>query len=351
AGDADHRGNADDAAETLPHHPAHRGPREAEGRRQIDCNDLVPVLVSQLNQEVVLGDSRVGHQNIELAHGFLALRHQGLDLVLVRTVPRQHGDAVLKLAGELIERVAARTGERDGRALPVKRARDCPSDSAGRSGNERGPAGQIEHRSLPRNHALVSPNIAMSSGVPIETPRAPSTMRLTRPLNTLPAPTSSNVVTPAAAMNATDSRQRTVPVTCATSARTMSGGSLTGLTSTLATTGTTGRFIATVASAAAIASAAGCISAQWKGAETGSIMARRAPFSFAIPTAPGTPPPAPPNCRSRPGKFGLARPPPRPLPPDRSRDQAMPPWRRYQPAPLSASPDRGCAGAARCRQW
>src|SRR5499426_2484535 len=54
AGDADHRGDADDAAETLPHHPAYRRPREAEGRRQIDCNDLVPVLVSQLNQEVVL---------------------------------------------------------------------------------------------------------------------------------------------------------------------------------------------------------------------------------------------------------------------------------------------------------
>src|SRR5262249_8512855 len=85
-------------------------------------------------------------------------------------------------------------------------------------------------------------------------------------------------------MSTTDSRQRTVPVTCATSARTMSGGSLTGLTSALATTGTTGRFTSTVARAAAIASAAGCISAQWKGAETDSIMARRAPISFAIST-------------------------------------------------------------------
>src|SRR5262249_58739518 len=109
---------------------------------------------------------------------------------VVRGVEGRRVDGVFRRAGELIERVGARTGERDGRALPVKRARDCPSDSAGRSGNERGPAGQIEHRSLLENHALVSPNIAMSSGVPIETPRAPSTMRLTRPLNTLPAPTS-----------------------------------------------------------------------------------------------------------------------------------------------------------------
>src|SRR6516225_706286 len=37
-------------------------------------------------------------------------------------------------------------------------------------------------------------------------------------------------------MSTTDSRQRTVPVTCATSARTMSAGSVTGLTSALATT-------------------------------------------------------------------------------------------------------------------
>src|SRR5262249_34647297 len=90
-----------------------------------------------------------GHKNIELAHGSFALRYQRLDLLLVREVARQHVDAVLKLAGELIERVAARTGERDGRALLVKRARDRPPDPAGRSGDKRGPAGQIEHRSLP----------------------------------------------------------------------------------------------------------------------------------------------------------------------------------------------------------
>src|SRR6266508_3110501 len=73
-------------------------------------------------------------------------------------------------------------------------------------------------------------------------------------------------------MKATDSRQRTVPVTWATSARTISPESLTGLASTLATTGTAGGFTATSASACAMTSAAGCISAQWNGAETGSII-------------------------------------------------------------------------------
>ena len=54
---------------------------------------------------------------------------------------------------------------------------------------------------------------------------------------------------------------------------------------TLATSGTTGAWIVTSASAAFIASAAGAISAQWKGAETGSITERFAPASFASPTA------------------------------------------------------------------
>ena len=43
-------------------------------------------------------------------------------------------------------------------------------------------------------------------------------------------------------MNATHSRQRTVPVTCSTRRRTISSGSLIGCASTLATTGTTGGF-------------------------------------------------------------------------------------------------------------
>src|SRR5215813_2956515 len=89
-------------------------------------------------------------------------------------------------------------------------------------------------------------------------------------------------------MYATDSRQRTVPVTCAINARRISPGSRTGLASTLATTGTDGTLIETLAKASAIASAAGCISAQWKGADTGRIIARLAPLVFAISTARST---------------------------------------------------------------
>ena len=62
----------------------------------------------------------------------------------------------------------------------------------------------------------------------------------------------------------------------------MAAGSVSGAAPTLATTGTTGADIVTLASACAMASAAGCMSAQWKGADTGSMMARLAPFALAI---------------------------------------------------------------------
>src|SRR6202046_504802 len=86
-------------------------------------------------------------------------------------------------------------------------------------------------------------------------------------------------------MKETDSRQRTVPVSCSTRASTIFAGSLIGAASTLATNGTQGGLTVTCASASAIASAAGCISAQWKGADTGNIIARFTPLPFAISTA------------------------------------------------------------------
>ena len=52
--------------------------------------------------------------------------------------------------------------------------------------------------------------------------------------------------------------------------------------------GTTGGLIMTLPSASAITSAAGCISAEWNGADTGSSIARRTPLALAISTARST---------------------------------------------------------------
>ena len=61
-----------------------------------------------------------------------------------------------------------------------------------------------------------------------------------------------------------------------------------GFATTFATSGTAGGFTVTLPSACAMASAAGCMSAQWKGAETGNSMARLAPLALAISTARST---------------------------------------------------------------
>ncbi len=93
--------------------------------------------------------------------------------------------AVLQFAGKAIEHVAARAGDRHGRALGVQRAGDARADGAGGAGHQRGFAREIEHQKL-----LLALNAAMSSGLPIAVALAPSAMRLISPLSTLPAPTS-----------------------------------------------------------------------------------------------------------------------------------------------------------------
>ena len=70
-----------------------------------------------------------------------------------------------------------------------------------------------------------------------------------------------------------------VPVTCSTSAaRISSGRSSAGRD--IGDDRHRRRLTSTVASASPMASAAGCISAEWNGAETGSMIARLAPFSL-----------------------------------------------------------------------
>ena len=179
-----------------PHHPTHSRTDKAERRRQIDRNHPIPVLIAQLDQEVVLRNSRICHQDIEPAHRLLRLRHQQLDLGVVREVAGEHVDTIFELAGKLIQQFAPGPGQGDGRALMVKGTRNRIPNSAGSSGDECGFAGQIEHGvSLPcqecsdlrRDFDLKA---ATSSAVPIGMPTTPSAMRLTSPLNTLPAPTS-----------------------------------------------------------------------------------------------------------------------------------------------------------------
>ena len=114
------------------------------------------------------------------------------------------------------------------------------------------------------------------------------------PDSCLPAPVSMNFVTPPppfscdSAIHCTLSRQRTRPVTCSTSRRRMSTGSLTGRAVTLATTGTDGLLILAAASADSISTAAGAISGEWNGADTGRAIALT-PLALAAAMAASTP--------------------------------------------------------------
>ena len=82
------------------------------------------------------------------------------------------------------------------------------------------------------------------------------------------------------------SRHRTMPVTCSTSRALISSGSADRRGQHIGDRAEPqGALIVTSASASRIASAAGCISAQWNGALTGSSTARRAPNFGASATA------------------------------------------------------------------
>ena len=99
--------------------------------------------------------------------------------------------------------------------------------------------------------AIVTTLVTLASGA----------MRLIIGPSTLP-PNSTNSVTPAATMASTDSRQRTMPVTCATSATLISPGVPIGAASTLQYRGTSGPRRSASRSAFSITSAADCISGQ-----------------------------------------------------------------------------------------
>ncbi len=174
------------------HHPLERGARQPEGRGQVDRDHLVPGLVAQLHEQIVARDAGIGDQHIELAHGRFRLRHQRIDRGTVGEVAWQDMDAILQSAGQRLERVRPRAGERNGRALLMECARDRTADATGRSRHQSGLAGQVEHGTISSRE--VQPRAALkaatSSGVPMDMPFAPSAIRLTRPDSTLPDPTS-----------------------------------------------------------------------------------------------------------------------------------------------------------------
>src|SRR4051812_24884038 len=136
---------------------------------------------------------------------------------------------------ELVD-IAAR--DREPRALPRQRLGDRGSEAARRARHQRGHAGQVEH------HAISFATTSISSIVTTLVTLASGAMRLTMAPSTLP-PSSTKSSTPAAAIFAMLSRQRTTSVTCSTSWFRMVSGSVAGKAVTLAYRGTAGGFTTT----------------------------------------------------------------------------------------------------------
>jgi hypothetical protein len=80
-------------------------------------NDLIPVFVLQLYEEVILGDSRICHEDIEVAHDLFGLRYQGLDFILVGKIARQHVSALADLRRKGIQHLTPGTRQRHRRTL------------------------------------------------------------------------------------------------------------------------------------------------------------------------------------------------------------------------------------------
>ena len=190
--------------EAPAHHAAHRGARQPERGGEIDRDDLVPVLVLHAHEKIVAGDAGIVDQNIDVPHGGFGGRHQLLDLGRVGQIAGQHMDAAAQLAGQRVER-SSRVPE-----MATVAPLAC---SACAIAPPMPPVAPVTSAVLPvRSNISVSPSRlgrlrgkrprassskqSTSSGVPTDVPTAPSAMRLTRPLSTLPAPISKNRVTP-----------------------------------------------------------------------------------------------------------------------------------------------------------
>src|SRR5262250_486236 len=290
-------GNVDDAAALLPHHGLGRRPGHQEHAAKVRVHDLIPVVVLHAHQELVARHAGIVDQHVDASEPLLGRLHQPIAVFALRLIRgyRQRGAAHgLDLSGGGLEpgRVAAR--DYHGGAVLRQRASDSEPDA------ER-PA-RYHHRAvgegLASRHAAPPPprDAAAAwrdSGSSTAWPRAPSIVRLSKPVSTRPGPTSSHAVVPSLARVWRQSVHRTGLATWRTRRGLTSSAVVVSPASTLRATGTRGACAATRSSSAASRSAAGFMRAEWKGALTGKSTLFFPPRAAAALTARSTAPRCP----------------------------------------------------------
>ena len=146
AGDADDRGDADDAAVAALHHAPQRRAGQAERRLEVDRGSpspsprpssaspspsrVRPALLTRMSRPPIAASARPT---------------QRVDRGRVRQVRRRDMGALAEVGGQRRERLLPRAGERHGRALRVQGRRDRAADAAAGAGDERTASGQVEH--------------------------------------------------------------------------------------------------------------------------------------------------------------------------------------------------------------
>ena len=83
AGDADHRGDVDDAAEAAAHHRMRELARQPEHGAEIDVDHRVEILVRHAHEQPVLGDAGIVDQDVDAFELGLGLLAERLDLAAV----------------------------------------------------------------------------------------------------------------------------------------------------------------------------------------------------------------------------------------------------------------------------
>ena len=120
AGDADHRGDVDDAAEAAAHHRMGELAGQPEHRPQIDVDHRVEILVRHAHEQPVLGDAGIVDEDVDAFELGLGLLAERLDLGGAGQIGRKDLRAAAELAGQRLELLDAGAVQADRRALRMQ---------------------------------------------------------------------------------------------------------------------------------------------------------------------------------------------------------------------------------------
>ncbi len=130
---------------------ARGGAAEHERRRQIDGDDIVPLLVFHHHEQIVFGQPGIVDQNIETAAQRLdCFVNQFRDGGAVGQIARHDDDALAEFFRQCIQRIDLAARNRNRGTVLMQHAGDLGPKPAARAGDQRRLACQIEHSFLLR---------------------------------------------------------------------------------------------------------------------------------------------------------------------------------------------------------